>query len=60
MAPFKQVRLPAHLNPTKRGRGRPSGYRPEYCDLVIETMAQGHSLTAFAGLVRVGRETVYG
>jgi hypothetical protein len=23
-------------------------------------MAQGHSLTAFAGLVRVGRETVYG
>jgi hypothetical protein len=60
MAPFKQVRLPAHLNPEKRGRGRPSEYRPEYCDLVIETMAKGLSLTAFAGLIRVGRETIYG
>ena len=34
-------------------------YRPEYCDLVIEDMAQGYSLTAFAGRLRVSRETIY-
>jgi hypothetical protein len=56
MAPLKQTRIPAHY---KRPVGRPSEYRPEYCDLVIEHMAQGYSLTAFAGLVRVAVDTVY-
>jgi hypothetical protein len=54
MAPFAQKRALAPL-PT----GRPSEYRPEYDEMVIECMAQGLSLTAFAGMVRVSRETVY-
>ena len=59
MAPFKQVRLPAHLNPEKRGRGRPSEYRPEYCDLVIKVMSEGYSLTGFAGSICMSRDAVY-
>ena len=38
--------------------GRPSLYKPTYCDLVIETMSTGLSLTAFAGEIGVSRETV--
>lgn len=56
MAPFPQTTLPAHV---KQPRGRPSEYRPEYAELVIEFMAQGFSLTAFAGHIRVARDTVY-
>lgn len=59
MAPFQQKRLPAHLNPAKGGVGRPTEYRPEYCELVIEKMGEGFSLTAFAGYIRVARETIY-
>jgi hypothetical protein len=57
LAPFAQTTLPAHLKP---GLGRPSEYRPEYCQLVIEQMGQGLSLTAFAGSILVARDTVYG
>ena len=57
MAPFKQTTLPAHLA-IPRG-GRPSEYRPEYCRAVIDFMAQGFSLTAFAGSIRVAKDTVY-
>jgi hypothetical protein len=58
MAPFKQTTVPAHLA-DPRGRGRPSEYRPEYCDLVQEYMARGYSLTAFAGHIRQSRDAVY-
>lgn len=34
-------------------------YRPEYCDLLIEHMSNGFSLEAFAGVVSVGKGTVY-
>ncbi len=37
---------------------RPSKYKPEYCKAVIETMATGLSLTAFAGSIDVCRDTV--
>ena len=60
MAPFKQARVPAHLKPENYVFGRPTEYRPEYCQLVIEFMSKGNSLTAFAGHILVGRETVYG
>jgi hypothetical protein len=69
MAPFAQKRIPAHLNPEKsaahaspgsaRSRGQPTLYKPEYCDLVVDKMADGISLTAFAGSIRVAKETVY-
>lgn len=38
--------------------GRPSEYRPEYCDLVQEVCRDGLSLTGFAGRVGVSRQTV--
>jgi hypothetical protein len=39
--------------------GRPTLYRPEYCQLVIERMGQGFSLTAFAGTIGVSKNAVY-
>jgi hypothetical protein len=56
MAPFAQKRLLAH---EKHAGGRPSEYKPEYCDLVIEKMAEGLSLAAFAGTLKVSREAIY-
>ncbi|MFK4515873.1 hypothetical protein ABIF20_003238 [Bradyrhizobium japonicum] len=59
MAPFKQTTLPAHYRGDQTF-GRPSGYRPEYCDMVVEAMtSEGLSLTAFAGLIGVSRDAVY-
>lgn len=38
--------------------GRPTDYRPEYCQLVVEHMSQGASLTSFAAEVGVSRATI--
>lgn len=38
--------------------GRPSEYKPIYCDLVIEAMTEGKSLTAFAADIGVARSTI--
>lgn len=38
--------------------GRPTKYDPSYCDAVVETMATGLSLTAFAGDIDVHRGTI--
>jgi hypothetical protein len=58
MAPFKQVKLPA-LYRNGQTFGRPSEYRAEYCEMVQDYMAQGYSLTAFAGSIRIAPKTVY-
>ena len=39
--------------------GRPTDYKPEYCELVIEFMSDGYSVAAFAGHIRVARSTIY-
>jgi hypothetical protein len=39
--------------------GRPTDYRPEYCDMAVEFMGRGYSLTAFAAHIGVARMTVY-
>lgn len=39
--------------------GRPSKYSPAYCNEAIEFLAQGYSITAFAGEIGVNRDTVY-
>lgn len=39
--------------------GRPTKYEPRYCDMVIEDMGKGYSLTAFAGLIGVNRDTIH-
>jgi len=38
--------------------GRPTRYKEVYCDEVISFMAQGYSLTAFAGEIGVARSTI--
>lgn len=46
--------------PKMRGPGgRPSSYRPEYCDQVVACLSEGHSVTAFAGRIGVARSTVF-
>lgn len=39
--------------------GRPSSYKQVYCNEVIEYLAGGHSVTAFAGHIGVARSTVF-
>jgi hypothetical protein len=36
-----------------------SKYKPEYCEQIVEFLAKGHSVGAFAGHVGVHRDTVY-
>ena len=38
--------------------GRPSKYDLRFCDMVVEDMGKGYSLTAFAGLIGVNRDTI--
>lgn len=58
MAPFKRTHAVAQYQ-YGQTRGRPSEYRPEYCDMVIEAMGQGISVAAFAGTIGVACDTVY-
>ena len=60
MAPFKRVRPMAHERLPGYVTGRPSSYRPEYCDRAIAFMGKGYSLTALAGDLGQGKETLYG
>jgi hypothetical protein len=57
--PFVQKRPLAHHDPNYVF-GRPSTYKPEYCEQVMNHMAKGFSLSAFAGSIKQSRETIYG
>jgi hypothetical protein len=59
VAPFAQKRLLAHLDPVKHPGGRPSEYKPEYCEAVLDYMAQGYSLSAFAGSIKKSKDQIY-
>ena len=39
--------------------GRPSAYKPEYCDTIVKVMSDGYSVTGFAGIIGVSRQTIY-
>lgn len=43
----------------KSNAGAPSKYKPEYCQLLIEHMAEGLSFESFAALADVDRSTLY-
>jgi transposase len=45
--------------PAKHPGGRPTVYKPEYCQKVIDFMSQGYSLEAFAGSIGHHKQTVY-
>lgn len=38
---------------------RPTLYRPEYCEQLVEHMAKGLSFESFAGVLRINRDTLY-
>lgn len=38
--------------------GRPTKYKPEYCQMVVDHMAEGASLTSFAAEIEVSRATI--
>lgn len=42
-----------------RKKGRPSAYKAQYADEVIDFMAEGYSVAGFAGHIGVSRSTVY-
>lgn len=44
---------------TKNERGRPSKYKPEYCDRLIAHMGKPASFESFASQVDVDRDTLY-
>lgn len=44
---------------TERKLGRPTKYKPEFGERIIELMSQGYSLAAAAADLEVGRSTVY-
>lgn len=49
----------AALSEKKKGPGgRPSKYRPEYCDAIVEHMKDGASMTSFAAEINVARSTI--
>lgn len=43
----------------KRKVGRPTDYKSEYCQMLIEHMAQGHSFESFAAVINKNRDTLY-
>jgi hypothetical protein len=58
MAPFASKLVP--LRGPDYTTGRPSLYRPEYCEMIVERAAtQGISVPAFAGVVGVSIDTVF-
>src|SRR5690554_5877361 len=43
---------------SKNPVGRPSKYKPEYCQMLIDHMAEGASMTSFAAEIDVARSTL--
>ena len=38
--------------------GRPTKYNPKYCDMLVEHMSEGASVTSFAAEIDVARSTI--
>lgn len=45
-------------NKPKHPGGRPSKYKPEYCDMIVEHMKDGASMVSFASEIGVARCTL--
>lgn len=39
--------------------GRPTKYRPKYCQMLIEHMTQGLSFESFSGVIEVNQDTLH-
>lgn len=51
--------IAAKVEPEKRPVGRPSKYRPEYCDEVIEMAKEGVGLAGYASKFEVAKSNLY-
>lgn len=43
----------------KRPRGRPTKFKPDYCDLLLSHMKEGLSFESFGGVAGVSKQTLY-
>ena len=39
--------------------GRPTDYKPEYCQMLIEHMSEGYSFESFGGVIEVSERVLY-
>jgi transposase len=39
--------------------GRPTKYKPEYCEMIVEHMAKGYTLETFAATIDTSKNTIY-
>jgi hypothetical protein len=44
---------------TSQPVGRPTKYKPEFCEMLIDHMSEGYSFETFAAVVAVNRDTLY-
>lgn len=60
MAASRKKRAAKKAPKTKKPKiGRPTKYRPEYCQMLIEHMSGGLSFETFAGVVEVNPDSLY-
>lgn len=57
MTAKKKVEVKKEVVPRKEGR--PTKYKPEYCEMLLTHMASGFSYLSFAGVVSVNYDTLY-
>lgn len=43
----------------KRKVGRPSNYKPEYCQMLIDHREKGYTFESFAAVINVNQDTLY-
>lgn len=46
------------MSESKSRAGRPTDYRPEYCEMIIKHMEDGSSVSSFAASINVARSTI--
>lgn len=47
------------MTDSNKKRGRPSKFKEEYCDMLIEHMKKGMSFESFAAVINVNRDTLF-
>ena len=55
----KRARAPKKADAEKRGRGRPTLYRPEMCDRLIEMGRQGYTVVEMAVDLEITKSSLY-
>ena len=45
--------------PPKADTGRPTDYKPEFCQMLTDHMSKGYPFETFAGIIRVAKSSIY-